>query len=169
MDSFVSLAASAPLMVGRQYVSGDGGQARETRTPTPPLACPFCDQAQNEWRLWKLIKEIWCSMHCVRLVTTGVSYTSIMHMILVYDTTLTMHSIIVLLYLLFYRISMQICVQDIFVTNFSRLTCYDTVSWYDTTLISLLINYGVTSAFCMHVVHDTSYDTPTVSGLYIVS
>jgi hypothetical protein len=51
---------------------------------------------------------------------------------------------------------MQICVQDVFVTNFSRLTCYDIV---------LLINYGATSAFCMHVVHDTSYDTPIVSSL----
>jgi hypothetical protein len=67
---------------------------------------------------------------------------------------------------------MQICVQDAFVTNFSRLTCYDTVSWYDTTLISFL----ATSAFCIHVVHDTSYDTfivkykhvyknPSLSGL----
>jgi hypothetical protein len=60
---------------------------------------------------------------------------------------------------------MQICVQDLFVTNFSRLTCYDTVSWYDTIPTSLLISYGATSAFYMHVVHDTSYDTPIVSSL----
>jgi hypothetical protein len=59
---------------------------------------------------------------------------------------------------------MQICVQDIFFTNFSRLMCYDTVSWYDTTFTSLLINYDVTSGFYMHVVH-TSYDTPIVSSL----
>jgi hypothetical protein len=62
---------------------------------------------------------------------------------------------------------MQICVQDVFVTNFSRLMCYDIVSWYDTTLTSLLINYGTTSAFCMHVMHDTSYDTSIVSSLKI--
>jgi hypothetical protein len=89
-----------------------------------------------------------------------------MHMILVYDITPTMHSIIIVLsYLLFCRISMQICVQNVFVTNFSRLTCYDTISWYDTTLTSLFINYDVTSTFCMHVVHDTSYDTPIVNSL----
>jgi hypothetical protein len=64
---------------------------------------------------------------------------------------------------------MQICVQDVFVTNFSRITCYDIVSWYDTTSTSLLINYGATWAFCMHVVHDTSYDTPIVSSLSYVN
>jgi hypothetical protein len=57
---------------------------------------------------------------------------------------------------------MQICVQDVFVTKFSILTCYDTVSF---KLTSLLINYGGTSAFCMHMVHDTSYNTPIVSSL----
>jgi hypothetical protein len=62
---------------------------------------------------------------------------------------------------------MQICVQDVFVTNFSRLTWYNTVSWYDTILISLLINYSATSAFCIHVVHDTNYDTPIVSSLIL--
>jgi hypothetical protein len=60
---------------------------------------------------------------------------------------------------------MQICVQDVFDTNFSRLMCHDTVSWYDTTLTSLLINYGATLAFYMHVVHNTNYDTPIVSSL----
>jgi hypothetical protein len=64
---------------------------------------------------------------------------------------------------------MQICVQDVFVTNFSRLTCYDTVSWYDTTPTSPLINYSATSAFCMHVVHDTTYDTPIVSSLMVIT
>jgi hypothetical protein len=53
----------------------------------------------------------------------------------------------------------------VFITNFSRLMCYDTVLWYDTTLIFLFINYGVISAFCIHVVHDTSYDILTVSSL----
>jgi hypothetical protein len=60
---------------------------------------------------------------------------------------------------------MQIYVRDVFVTNFFRLTCYDIVSWYDTTLTSLLINYGATSAFYIHVVHDTSYDILIVSSL----
>jgi hypothetical protein len=60
---------------------------------------------------------------------------------------------------------MQIYVEDVFVTNFSRLTCYDTVSWYDTTLTSLLINYGATSAFYMHIMYDTSYDISIVSSL----
>jgi hypothetical protein len=60
---------------------------------------------------------------------------------------------------------MQNCVQDLFDTIFSRYTCYDTVSTYDTTLISLIINYGDTSAFCMHEMHDTSYDTTIVTSL----
>jgi hypothetical protein len=45
------------------------------------------------------------------------------------------------------------------------LTCYDTVLWYDITLTFLLINYGATSDFCMHVMDDTSYDTLIVSSL----
>jgi hypothetical protein len=77
-------------------------------------------------------------------------------------------SIIVSLYLMIYRISMQNCVQDLFDTIFSRYTCYDTVSTYDTTLISLIINYGDTSAFCMHGIHDTSYDTTIVTSLILV-
>jgi hypothetical protein len=60
---------------------------------------------------------------------------------------------------------MQNCVQDLFNTIFSRYTCYDTVSIYDTTLISLIINYDDTSAFCMHGMHDTSYDTTIVTSL----
>jgi hypothetical protein len=74
-------------------------------------------------------------------------------------------SIIVSLYLMICRISMQNCVQDLFDTIFSRYTCYDTVSTYDTTLISLIINYGDTSVFCMHGMHDTSYDTTIVTSL----
>jgi hypothetical protein len=64
-----------------------------------------------------------------------------------------------------YRISMQNCVQYLFDTNFSRYTCYDTVSTYDITLISLIVNYGDTSAFCMHEMHDTIYDTTIVTSL----
>jgi hypothetical protein len=64
-----------------------------------------------------------------------------------------------------YRISMQNYVQDLFDTIFSRYMCYDIVSTYDTTPISLIINYGDTSAFCMHGMHDTSYDTTIVTSL----
>jgi hypothetical protein len=63
------------------------------------------------------------------------------------------------------RISMQNYVQDLFDTIFFRYTCYDTVSTYDTTLISLIINYGDTSVFYMHGMHDTSYDTTIVTSL----
>jgi hypothetical protein len=78
-------------------------------------------------------------------------------------------SIIVSLYLMICRISMQNCVQDLFDTIFSRYTCYDTVSTYDTTLISLFINYDDidTSAFYMHEIHDTSYDTTIMTSLKI--
>jgi hypothetical protein len=74
-------------------------------------------------------------------------------------------SIIVSLYLMICRISMQNCIHDLFNTIFSRYTCYDTVSTYDTTLLSLIINYGDTSVFCMHGMHDTSYDTTIVTSL----
>jgi hypothetical protein len=60
---------------------------------------------------------------------------------------------------------MQNYVQDLFDTIFFRYTCYDTVSTYDTTLISLIINYGDTSAFCMHGMHDTNYNTTIVTSL----
>jgi hypothetical protein len=33
------------------------------------------------------------------------------------------------------------------------------------TLIPLIINYGDISAFCMHGMHDTSYDTTIVTSL----
>jgi hypothetical protein len=54
---------------------------------------------------------------------------------------------------------MQICVYDVFATKFSSFTCYDTVSYYDTTPISHVINWCVTSDFCQHGMHDTTYDT----------
>ena len=60
---------------------------------------------------------------------------------------------------------MQIYVQDLFGINFSSSTGYDTVSTYDTNMVSLIINYSDTSSFCMHALHDTTYDTPIVSSL----
>jgi hypothetical protein len=60
---------------------------------------------------------------------------------------------------------MQNCVQDLFKIKFSNSTCYDTVSTYDTTTISLIINSSDTSSFCMHIMHDTGYDTPTMGSL----
>jgi hypothetical protein len=60
---------------------------------------------------------------------------------------------------------MQNCIQDLLNIIFSSYTCYDIVSTYDTTIVSLIINYGDTSAFCMHKIHDTSYDTTIVASL----
>jgi hypothetical protein len=60
---------------------------------------------------------------------------------------------------------MQNCVQDLFDIVFSSYTCYDIVFTYDTTIISLVINYSDTSAFCMHEMHDTSCDTTIVASL----
>jgi hypothetical protein len=51
---------------------------------------------------------------------------------------------------------------------FSSYTCHDTVSTYDTTIVSLIINYGDTLAFCMHRMHDTSYDITIVTSLIVV-
>jgi hypothetical protein len=59
---------------------------------------------------------------------------------------------------------MQNCVQDLFEIEFSSYTYYDIVSTYDTTTISLIINKSDTSSFCMHVVYDTTYDTPTMGS-----
>jgi hypothetical protein len=42
---------------------------------------------------------------------------------------------------------------------------YDTVYTYDTTIVSLIIYYGDTSSFCMHGMHDTSYNTTIVASL----
>jgi hypothetical protein len=89
-----------------------------------------------------------------------VSYTSIM--ILVYDTTPLMHSIITLPYYVFCRISMQMCVYDVFTIKFSSFTCYDTVSYFDTTLIYILINLCATTKFCQHGIYGTLIDTPIV-------
>jgi hypothetical protein len=76
----------------------------------------------------------------LRLAIVG----SIMHMILVYDTTsivvVSYSSIILSLYLLIFRISTQICVQDLFDINFSWYVRYDTVSTYDTLIHSFLFN-----------------------------
>jgi hypothetical protein len=67
------------------------------------------------------------------------------------------------------RISIQTCVQDLFDIIFSSYTCYDTISTYATTIISLIINYGDTSAFCMHDMHDTSYDTTIMASLRLAT
>jgi hypothetical protein len=74
-------------------------------------------------------------------------------------------SIIISLYLMICGISMQNCVQDLFDIGFSSYTCYDTISTYDTTIVSLIINYKDTSAFCMHRIHDTGYDTTIMASL----
>ena len=60
---------------------------------------------------------------------------------------------------------MQICVQDLLDIIFSSSMCYDTVSTYDTSTLSLILNCTATSAFCMHGMHDTTYDTPIVGSL----
>jgi hypothetical protein len=60
---------------------------------------------------------------------------------------------------------MQVCVHDVFATSLSSFACHDNVSYYDTTLTSLFINYCVTSAFYQHGMHDTTYNTPIVSSL----
>jgi hypothetical protein len=52
---------------------------------------------------------------------------------------------------------MQIDVQDLLDINFSSSMCYDTVSTYDTSILSLLLNSTATSAF--------TYDTPIVGSL----
>jgi hypothetical protein len=54
---------------------------------------------------------------------------------------------------------------DALAIKFSSYSCHNTVSYYDTTLTSLLINYYATSDFCLHGMHDTSYDTPIVASL----
>jgi hypothetical protein len=62
---------------------------------------------------------------------------------------------------------MQIDVQDLLDINFSSSMCYDTVSTYDTSILSFLLNSTATSAFCMHGMHDTTYDTPIVGSLIL--
>jgi hypothetical protein len=58
---------------------------------------------------------------------------------------------------------MQIYVQDLLDINFSSSMCYDTVSTYDTSILSLLLNSAATSAFCKHEMHDTTYDISIIS------
>jgi hypothetical protein len=61
---------------------------------------------------------------------------------------------------------MQIYIQDLFDIKFSSTTCYDKVSTYDTTILSLIFNCTATLDFCMHEMHNTStYDTFIVSNL----
>jgi hypothetical protein len=60
---------------------------------------------------------------------------------------------------------MQNCVQDLFDTIFLIYVLWYSISTYNTTLISLIINYGDTSTFCMHGIHDTSYDTTIMTSL----
>jgi hypothetical protein len=60
---------------------------------------------------------------------------------------------------------MQIGVHDVFALKFFSFTCYVTVSYYDTTIISHLINRCATSDFCQHDIHDTTYDTLIVASL----
>ena len=64
---------------------------------------------------------------------------------------------------------MQSYEQDSFDIYFSRFTRYDTVSTYDSTMLSFIIYYSHTSAFCMHVVHDISYDILIVSSHRILN
>jgi hypothetical protein len=66
---------------------------------------------------------------------------------------------------MFYKILMQIYGYDLFFIALSSFTCYDDVSYYETSLISLIINWCTTSAFCMHGMHDTAYDTSIVASL----
>jgi hypothetical protein len=70
-----------------------------------------------------------------------------------------------MLYLLFFRISMPICVQDLFSINISHCLRYDTVSIYVTLISSLLLNYLPHQHFCETNVHDCSYDTSTMASL----
>jgi hypothetical protein len=53
----------------------------------------------------------------------------------------------------------------LFGSNFSSSTWYDTISTYDTTIVSFIINWYDASTFCMHVVHDTTYDIAIASSL----
>jgi hypothetical protein len=50
---------------------------------------------------------------------------------------------------------MQNCVQDLFDIIIFSYMCYDTVSSYDSTIVSLIINYADTSTFYMYEMHDT--------------
>jgi hypothetical protein len=60
---------------------------------------------------------------------------------------------------------MQICGYDALSIKFPSSLCHDTVSYYDTTLTSLLIDYCVASDFFLHGMYDTTYNTPIVASL----
>jgi hypothetical protein len=60
---------------------------------------------------------------------------------------------------------MQICVHDVFAIRFSCFACHDMVSYYNTTLTSLFINYCAISDFYLHDTYDITYDTPIVASL----
>jgi hypothetical protein len=55
--------------------------------------------------------------------------------------------------------------QDFFGINFFSFTCYDTVSTYDSIIISPHIKCSVTSAFYMYVMHNTTYDIFIMASL----
>ena len=57
------------------------------------------------------------------------------------------------------------CVQDLLAIMISSFTCYDTVSTYDTLTTSLFINCDATSDFCQVGMHDTLYNTSTMTIL----
>jgi hypothetical protein len=63
-------------------------------------------------------------------------------------------SIIIISYLMIYRIWMQICVHDAFAIRLSSFACHNTVSYHDTTSTSLFINCIVdeisTTNVCIH-------------------
>jgi hypothetical protein len=42
--------------------------------------------------------------------------------------------------------------------------CYDTVSTYNISILSLNLNCTATSVFCMYEMHDTTYDTLIVGS-----
>jgi hypothetical protein len=60
---------------------------------------------------------------------------------------------------------MQICGHDALPIKFSSSSYHDTVSYYDITSLSLLINFYATSVFYLGGMHDTSYDTSIVASL----
>jgi hypothetical protein len=70
---------------------------------------------------------------------------------------------VVLLYLLFYTISMQIHVNDVLVINISSFTCYDI------TFIILLIYFFVTLDFCQHRNHDQIDIIKNISSQYPIN
>jgi hypothetical protein len=57
---------------------------------------------------------------------------------------------------------MQICGYDALPIKFSSYSCHDIVSYYDSTLTSLLTYYNATSDFYLRGMHDTANDTPMV-------